>query len=60
MKTTHTNKIARLAVASALLAGAGGTVIASELRTPKNQGAKVIELHAPNNPASSITVWIPE
>lgn len=57
MKTTPANKIARLAIATALIAGSAGMGFASQTTSAKAVVAQVIELHAPNNATQTVTIW---
>ncbi len=59
MKIKHVNKLVRLTIATAILSGSAGMVVASEATPTQHLVAKVIELHAPNNATQTVTVWLP-
>jgi hypothetical protein len=56
MKTTRLNKIALAAMSLSMFAGSAGIVIAGETSS-KGDVARVIQLHAPNNAAQTVTIW---
>lgn len=60
MNTTPITKIARLAMALVLFTGTAGSVIGGQSSTTKSTVPKMIELHAPNNATSSVTIWTPQ
>jgi hypothetical protein len=62
MKKTRTNQIARVVLALAIgsLAGVSEVAVAGRSPIPTNLIPKIVDLHAPNNPTSAVTVWIPK
>ena len=56
MKATRLNGVALTTMALAMLAGSAVIVIAGEASS-KGEVARVIQLHAPNNAAQTVTIW---
>jgi hypothetical protein len=60
MKRTHVLKIALITVAVAMVANVRDVGVAGQVSAAKDLVPVVINLHAPNNATSEVTVWIPK
>lgn len=58
MKTAKLATDARLIVATIMLAGTAGTMVAGTVKTDQGLAPKVIELPAPNNMTLTASVWL--
>ena len=57
MKTNRITALARLTIATAVLAMSAGIVAAGESPTAKGGASQLLQLHSPNNATASVTVW---